>query len=153
MNFKGWRIAQLAPTTCQLSKAKESFTAALEKQETDKPSFFVLWLVFFFFFFFFPKWMLQSPSFPTQILIGLLCLVGERMTGKEPLLGSPELELNRTPRTFCWGWAHCKSRTFTCKGKEEGGVFKKFIVTTNLEHGTGITAPHCAPKKTAPTWA
>lgn len=95
--------------------------------------------------------MLQYPSFPTQILIGLLCLVGERMTGKEPLLGSPELELNRTPRTFCRGRAHCKSQTYTGKGKEEGGVFKKFIGATNPEHGTGITAPHCAPKKTAPT--
>lgn len=66
-------------------------------------------------------------------------LVGERMTGKEPLLGSPELELNRTPRTFCWGWAHCKSQTYTGKGKKEGFVLKKVIVATNPEYSTGIT--------------
>lgn len=48
MNFKGRRSPQLTPTTCQFSKAKESFTAALEKQETDKPSFFCVFGCFFF---------------------------------------------------------------------------------------------------------
>lgn len=60
----------------QFSKSKESFTAELEKFKADKPSLF-----------FPPLWMLQSPSFPTQILIGLLCLASERMTGKEQLFG------------------------------------------------------------------
>lgn len=61
------------------------------------------------------------------------------MTGKEPLLGSPELGLSRTPRALAEGELTAKARITQAKEKKRGLVFKNFIVATDPECGTGIT--------------